>query len=39
MLRLSAATAALLALTLGSTAIAQSVGDKTGVNAALGIAP
>lgn len=39
MLRLSVATAAILALALGSSAIAQSVGEKTGVNSALGIAP
>ena len=39
MFKSSVAAVAVLALALGSTAIAQSMGEKTGVNSVLGVAP
>jgi putative membrane protein len=39
MFKSSIAAAAILAFALGSAAIAQSVGEKTGVNSVLGVAP
>lgn len=39
MFRSSVAAVAILAFAFGSTAIAQSMGEKTGVNSVLGVAP
>lgn len=39
MFKSSVTAAAILVLALGSTAIAQSLGEKTGVNSVLGVAP